>query len=86
MRKKSKIIKDTHGVTIYLSQDWYERFAKECEWVVELACNSNPLYDVSKALPVITSFMLSKKAVKEMDLGDRLVLTNKLDNWYEYKR
>jgi predicted transcriptional regulator len=85
MRQRSKIIKDQHGVTIYLTNDWFERFTKECKWTVELACNHNSLYQVSKSLPVITSIMLSEKAVSKMDLGDRVILTNKLDNWYEYE-
>jgi len=86
MRQRSKIIKDQYGVHIYLTQDWYERLARECEWVVESVCDGNSLYEVSQAMPVITSIMLSKDAVRGMDTGDRLMLSNKVDNWYEYKK
>jgi len=83
---KNKIVKNQNGVTIYLTQAKFEHFAEECRWVVETVCKTNSLNNITKELPVISSFVLSEKTISKMDTGDRVILSSSLSKWFEYER
>lgn len=83
---KNKIVKNENGVTIYFTQDKFEHFARECKWVIETVCKSNSLNDITKSLPVISSFVLSEKIISKMDMGDRVILSSSLSKWFEYDK